>query len=275
MSKIKRTCLLSLILMVFFLTPPVRAEQAKSSALYVAVAANFAPVFEQISAEFKTQHGIELVPSYASTGKLYAQIINGAPFALFLSADTATPQKLEKDAYTVPDKRFTYAVGHLVLWSAQPRQVDAKGEVLASDSFDRLAIANPTTAPYGLAAQQVLMRLGQWQRLQPKLIQAESIAQVHQFVSSGNVPMGFIAASQVPAHSGSFWRVPAELHDPIEQQVVILKSAQHNADAFKLYDFLRSEKAARIISAFGYSVPDMPGAEPAKHTDKHTSAPTQ
>lgn len=267
MSKIKRTCLLSLILMVFFLTPPVRAEQAKSSALYVAVAANFAPVFEQISAAFKTQYGIELVPSYASTGKLYAQIINGAPFALFLAADTATPQKLEKEAYTVSDNRFTYAVGHLVLWSAQPGRVDAKGEVLASDSFDRIAIANPVTAPYGLAAQQVLQRLGQWQRLRPKLIQAESIAQVYQFVSSGNVPMGFIAASQVPAHSGSFWRVPAELHAPIEQQVVILKSAQHNADAFKLYDFLRSEQAAIIISAFGYSVPDAPGAERAKHAD--------
>lgn len=227
-------------------------QSAHAEQINVAVAANFSSAFEQIKTAFKQQTGIDVLPSYASSGKLYTQIINGAPFELFLSADVETPQKLEQMGLIASGKRFTYAVGHLVLWSPQPGLVDAKGEVLRNGDFKRLAIANPKTAPYGLAAQQALTRLGLWEGMSPKLVQGESIAQAYQFISSGNAQLGFIAASQLTVQTGSSWQVPESLYDPIEQQAVILKSAQANAAALKLYDFLRSDQATKIITSFGY-----------------------
>ncbi|TPW15198.1 MAG: molybdenum ABC transporter periplasmic molybdate-binding protein [Halothiobacillaceae bacterium] len=240
----------ALVIGSLLLSSAVAAES-----LNVAVASNFSAAFAAIQRAFKKESDTELLPSYASTGKLYAQIVNGAPFALFLAADVATPAKLEQMGLAAPGRRFTYAIGHLVLWSAEPGRVDAQGEVLKQAKFKRLAIANPKSAPYGLAAQQALTRLGLWERLTAKLVQGESIAQSYQFVDSGNVELGFISASQLPPQKGSHWLVPQALYDPLEQQVVVMKSAQNSTAAMKFYDFLRREPARQIVVSFGYSVP--------------------
>lgn len=235
------------------LAQPVYAQSEEDKPLHVAVAANFATTFEEILREFNQQYPVKVLPSYASTGKLYAQIINGAPYALFLSADKSTSLKLEQAGYA--GKRSVYAVGQLVLWSARPGWIDSQAVLLKQGHFERIAIANPALAPYGLAAQQTLQQLGLWTAVQAKLVQADSIAQVHQFVSSGNVELGFIAASQHPKNSGSFWQVPKALYDPIEQEMVLLKSAQHRTAANEFYEFMRSEKALKIIRSYGYDVP--------------------
>ncbi|HDP89032.1 MAG TPA: molybdate ABC transporter substrate-binding protein, partial [Thioalkalivibrio sp.] len=155
----------------------------------------------------------------------------------------------------VPGSRITDAFGRLVLWSPQENRVDAHGEVLATDGFTRLAIANPRLAPYGTAAQQVLESRGLWDTLQPRLVRGENIGQTYQYVQSGAAELGFVAYSQIRTPdsdpSGSAWIVPEELYTPIEQQAVLLKDTPA-ARAFM--DYVRSEAAARIIEGFGYRV---------------------
>lgn len=228
------------------------ALPAWANELSVAVASNFTATFNQIVATYQAETGVKVVPSYASSGKLYAQIQNGAPFQLLLSADVETPQQLEKDGLALPGTRVTYAIGSLVLWSPQPGVVDAKGEVLRKSATSKLAIANPKTAPYGLAAQQALTKLGLWESLSPRLVTGENIAQAYQYASSGNAAMGFVALSQVLDQPGSQWPVPQSLYDPIEQQMVILKRGQGNAELRRFYDYLRSAKVQQLIATKGY-----------------------
>jgi molybdate transport system substrate-binding protein len=232
---------------------------ARADEVLVAVAANFNAPLGRLAQGFEARTGHKLKASAASTGKLYAQIAAGAPFELLLSADDETPARLEAEGRAVPGSRFTYAIGELVLWSAQPGLVDAQGAVLASERFKHLAVANPKTAPYGRAAMQTLRARGLEAAVAPRLVTAESIAQAHQFVSSGNAELGFVAWSQLSepgqAPTGSWWRVPAKLHDEIRQDAVLLKPGQGKPAAAALLAYLKSEPARAEIRAWGYRVP--------------------
>lgn len=224
----------------------------------VAVAANFTEPAKQIAAEFARDTGHLAKLSFGSTGKFYAQITNGAPFEMLLAADDSTPARLEREGHAVAGSRFTYAVGTLVLWSSKANFVDAGGEVLKSGRFNKLSIANPKTAPYGAAAVETLKKLNLLEAVQPKFVQGENISQTLQFVSTGNADLGFVALSQVfqdgRITGGSAWIVPAEMHDPILQDAVILKRGESNPAASALQAYLKGDKARAIIRRFGYAI---------------------
>ncbi|WP_082517022.1 molybdate ABC transporter substrate-binding protein [Acidovorax sp. Leaf78] len=230
---------------------------AHADTVSVAVAANFTAPMQKIATAFEADTGHKAELSFGATGKFYAQITNGAPFQILLSADDTTPAKLEKDGKAVANSRFTYAIGTLVLWSAQPGYVDAQGAVLKTGDFKHLAIANPKLAPYGLAAMQAMDKLGVTAQLQPRFVQGENIAQTHQFVATGNAQLGFVALSQVMADgkitSGSAWQVPANLHEPIRQDAALLTPGKDSAAATALLQYLRGDKARAIIKSYGYS----------------------
>jgi molybdate transport system substrate-binding protein len=229
--------------------------QALGDEVLVVVASNFAGAIKAIAERFEQQTGHDVVLSFGSTGKHYAQIRHGAPYHAFFAADMQRPRLLEEEGRIVPGSRFTYAFGRLVLWSPQADRVDPHGEVLASGGFARLAIANPRLAPYGAAAQQVLEARGLWDTLQPRLVRGENIGQTYQYVQSGAAELGFVAYSQVRTPdaepAGSAWIVPETLYQPIEQQAVLLKDTPA-ARAFMA--FVRSEAAAGIIEGYGYGV---------------------
>lgn len=232
---------------------------ASADEVQVAVAANFTAPMQKIAEAFARDTGHRAVLAFGATGKFYAQINNGAPFDVLLAADEQTPQRLEDEGQGVAGSRFTYAIGSLVLWSAREGYVDPQGRVLADGDFRHLALANPKTAPYGAAALQTLEKLGLRERLQPRFVQGENIAQTHQFVASGNAELGFIALSQVIEDGriarGSAWRVPADQHQPIRQDALLLKRGEHNPAARALLDYLRSASAVALIRAYGYEVP--------------------
>ena len=233
--------------------PPAQADEVQ-----VAVAANFSAPIQAIAAAFEKDTGHKLVAAYGATGQFYAQIKNGAPFEVFLAADDSTPQKLEREGDTVPGSRFTYAIGTLALWSAKAGYVDGKGQVLTSNSYQHLSIGNPKTAPYGLAATQVLDKLGITDKVKAKLVEGQNITQAYQFVSSGNAELGFVALSQIykdgKITSGSAWIVPGNLYEPIKQDAVILGKGQGNPAAKALMDYLKGPKAAAIIKSYGYQL---------------------
>ena len=231
--------------------------QAQADAISVAVAANFTAPMQKIAQAFAQDTGHQARLAFGSTGALYAQIKNGAPFDLLLAADDETPERLDKEGLGVVGTRFTYAVGKLVLWSKDAALVDAQGEVLRTGSFDKLAIANPKTAPYGAAALQTLTALGLAQGLQAKLVQGESVGQTLQFVSSGNAALGFVALSQVGVDGkisqGSAWVVPEALYAPLKQDVLLLKGGKDKPAAQALLRYLRGERARTILKSYGYT----------------------
>lgn len=224
----------------------------------VAVAANFTAPMQQIAGEFATETGHKAVLSFGASGKLFAQIVNGAPFEVMLSADDTTLSVLEEQGHSIPGSRFTYAVGKLALWSTNPDLVDNGGNVLKSDNFKHLAIANPKTAPYGAAAIETLRKLDLLEKVQGRFVQGENIAQTQQFVSTGNAELGFVALSQVfkdgNISSGSAWIVPDEFHDPIYQEAAILTKGRENPAAVALLAYLKNDKAQAVIRSFGYDL---------------------
>ncbi len=225
------------------------SANASSAEVHVAVAANFAAAAKHLAEPFERQTGHRLILSPGSTGKFYAQVKSGAPFEVLLSADEATPRRLEQEGLAVRGTRFTYATGRLALWSPR-RNLDLGEEVLRKNEFQRLAIANPKLAPYGAAAQQVLERLGLWAAVRAKLVQGENIAQTFQFVSSGNAEIGFVALSQV--QGGSHWLVPASLHAPLKQDAVLLARGENSAAAASFLEYLRTSLARKLILSYGY-----------------------
>lgn len=246
------SALLASVLIGLALGNPVRAAEVKA-----AVAANFTDVTKKLAPLFAETTGHALIASFGSSGKLVSQIENGAPFEVFLSADAARPQRLEENGHAVAGTRFTYAVGKLVLWSAHPDKVAAAGEVLRGDDFNKVAVANPKTAPYGAAAIEALTNLGLLEQVRPRLVQGDSIAQAFQFVATGNADLGFVALSQVMAlkaadEAGSRWLVPQELYAPIAQDAVLLKAGEGSATARAFLDFLQGPEAKELIRAFGY-----------------------
>ncbi|WP_375055358.1 molybdate ABC transporter substrate-binding protein [Zobellella sp. DQSA1] len=221
----------------------------------VAVATNFIDVMGQLAQGFEQQTGHKVVLSSGATGKLYAQISNGAPFDVFFSADEERPELLEREGKAVTGSRFTYALGKLVLWSPAPDYIDEDLRVLKEQQFRFLSIANPGAAPYGRAAQEVLEHLGLWQGLQSKMVRGENIGQTYQYVHSRNAQLGFVAKAQIYRQGefadGSWWQVPDELYAPIVQQAVLLKDTEA---ARALLDYVRSPAASELIESFGYGV---------------------
>ena len=249
-----RWILLRWMLLMCLLT--IVSGAARAGEVSVAVAANFTAPMQKIATLFEQSSGHKAVLSFGSTGKLYAQIRNGAPFQILLSADDKTPAKLEAEGQSVAGMRFTYAVGKLALWSSQAGLVDGQGAVLRSGRFARLAMADPKLAPYGAAAVETLTRMGLLAGLTPKIVYGENIAQTYQFVSTGNAELGFVALSQIYSDgklgSGSAWIVPTDMHAPIRQDAVLLKTGENQAAARELMAFLRSDAALAVIRSFGY-----------------------
>jgi molybdate transport system substrate-binding protein len=231
---------------------------AHADEVQVAVAANFTGPMQVISVLFERDTGHKASMAFGSTGKFYAQIANGAPFQVLLAADDETPAKLVKEGNAVAGTAFTYAIGKLVLWSADPKLVDAKGEVLRKGGFRHLALANPKTAPYGAAGIQAMSKLGVTETIKPLIVQGENIAQTHQFIATGAAELGFVAYSQVIKNgaigSGSGWVVPANLYDPILQDAVILAKGKDKPAAVALMNYLKGEKAQAVIKSFGYEL---------------------
>ncbi len=229
------------------------AGNAQAAVVKAAVAANFTAAMKEIAANYQKASGDKVLLSFGSTGKLYAQIKNGAPFDLFLAADQRRPKLLVASGDA--DGRFTYAVGKLVLWSAKPGLVDGKGEVLKHGAFAKLAIANPKTAPYGAAAMEVIDHLGLAAVLTPKLVRGDSIAQTQQFVATENAELGFVAKAQVVLQpGGSRWEVPQSLYSPIRQDAVLLKRGEGNGAAKAFLAYLKGPAAKAVIEKYGYGV---------------------
>lgn len=245
---------LSFVLCAFISATAIAGE------VRVAVASNFHNPLKVIAKKFEeqTDHRVQVIAG--STGKLYAQIIHGAPFDLFLAADSQRPLLLEKNGKIVSRSRFTYAQGKLALWSANPEIIQEDGiATLSMMSFNRLAMANPKTAPYGMATRQTLQKLKLWDKLRPRMVRGENIGQTFQFVLSGNAGLGFVALSQVldPKNKvkGKYWKVPLDFHDPLKQDAVLLERGANNSAARAFHKFLKSEAAREMILSFGYELP--------------------
>lgn len=228
---------------------------AHAGTTQVAVAANFTDAAKAIGAAFTAETGHEAVFSFGSTGQLYTQITQGAPFDALLSADDIRPAKAVADGLGEAGTVFTYAIGQLALWSAEPGLVDGP-EALQDPDLTRIAIANPKTAPYGAAAVQAMQKLGVYDSLLPKIVQGDSITQTFQFVATRNAEIGFVALSQVVGRTdGSLWLVDPSLYDPIRQDAVLLGHGAGNPAARAFLDFLKGETASGIIAGFGYARP--------------------
>ena len=250
--------LASLALTALLFPAIVHAENAN-----VAVAANFAAPMKEIAGAFEQASGHQLTVSIGSTGKLFSQIQNGAPFDVSLAADTKTPKEAEDAGLSVPDSRFTYAIGKLVLWSPQANLVDNEGGILNTGKFERIAMANPKLAPYGEAAEQIVEKMNLAEILKNKWVFGQSIGQTYQFIASGNVDLGFVALSQVAEQgrikSGSAWIIPQDLYEPLRQDAQLLAHGKDNAAAVAFVAFLKSPATAAMIESFGYGLPESAG----------------
>ena len=230
------------------------APPALAGEIQVAVAANFTAPAKDIAAAFKDKTGDEAVLSFGASGQFYAQIQQGAPYQVFLSADADRPKAAVEAGLAVGDSRFTYAIGKLVLWS---RSLDlSKGdETLKANAFAKLAIANPKAAPYGAAAVEAMIKLGAYDAILPKIVQGASIGQAFEFVDTGNADLGFVAFSQLANVTvGSRWLVPQTLYAPIRQDAVLLKAAADDEPSKAFLAFLRGPQARAIIEKYGYSL---------------------
>lgn len=243
-------------LLVMSLSISVQAEQ-----LTAAIAANFAGTIKHLKPLFERESGHRLITSFASSGTLFAQVHNGAPFDVFLSADEQRPRQLIRDGLGVADSSFIYANGQLVLWSSQAELIDPQGNILRDRQWPakgirHIALANPKTAPYGRATMEVLEAMQLVKSIKPYRVTGQNIAQTFQFVASGNAQLGFIAQAQLLAlpkrERGSSWQVPKEMHSPIQQMAVLLNRGRENSAAQAFLKFLQSPQAQSIIRAQGY-----------------------
>lgn len=245
------TCL-NVTLAILLLLP---ATKGAADTLTVAVASNFAKPMTELAKAFEQHTGHSVRLAFGSSGKLTAQILQGAPFQLFFSADQTKPAALIERGAAVPGSQFTYAQGGLALWS---KNESAKPyDMLRNGHYTKLALANPRLAPYGAAAQEVLSQLNVLEESRSKWVLGENIAQTYQFVDSGNAELGFVALSQITAQeqtrNGASWIVPINLHSPIRQDAVLI-GTQPGAAAQNFMTFIRSTAATEIIKSYGYRV---------------------
>ena len=249
---------LSLFRPLFALGLVAFALSARADEIQVAVAANFSAAAQKIAAQFEHDTGNTVKLSFGATGKFYAQIEAGAPFDVLLAADQTTPARLVTEGKGIPATLHTYAIGKLVLWSADPALVDARGDVLKSDKWRHLSVADAKLAPYGQAAKETLAQLKLADAVQSRVVTAENIGQALQFVQSGNAELGFVALGQVQPPDGSrapgsMWLVPDNLYTPIRQDAVVIAASKAGAAATAFVDYLASDKARVVIKAYGYS----------------------
>jgi molybdate transport system substrate-binding protein len=227
------------------------AEAAKT---HVAVAANFTEPAREIAARFREKTGHEAVLIFGASGAFFTQITHDAPFEVFLSADEERPRLAVEKGFAVPESRFTYAIGKLVLWSRVLDVTDGKA-TLSAGKFSKLAIANPNSAPYGAAAVETMKALGVFDALQPKLVRGNSISQTFQFVDTRNAELGFVALAQLHGvTAGTRWLVPEDLHSPIRQDAVLLKRGANDEASKAFLAFLKEPEVRTIIESFGYSI---------------------
>jgi molybdate transport system substrate-binding protein len=236
--------------------------EAQAETTLVAVASDFTKPMVEVAEAFNKSTGHEADLAFGSSGKAFAQIQSGAPYEIYLSASEKYPIELEKSGYAVIDSRFVYAVGKLVLWSAMPGYVDDQGDILKIGNFKHIALADPSHAPYGVVAEEVMKNLGILEKLRPLFVMGENISQTFQFISTGNAELGFIGLAQVidvntgKIGSGSGWVIPGNLHSPFRQTAVLLKKGAENPAALALMDFLKSPPALAIIQKNGFDLPE-------------------
>ena len=235
------------------------AAPAGAAETLVAVATNFAEVVDELKPIFEKRSAHRLLVTAGSTGKLYAQIKEGAPFQILLSADIRTPERLEAEGLAVAGTRFTYAIGRLALWSSDPNRIRRDGRAaLTANDVRHIAIANPDLAPYGVASREVLQKLGLWDALRGKIVMGQNIGQAHSMVATGNAQIGFVALSALlsprVSAKGSRWDVPQELFTPLRQDAVLLKQGEKSDAARAFLEFLRSLEARKTIDRYGYGV---------------------
>jgi molybdate transport system substrate-binding protein len=236
-------------------------QGAEKSTVSIAAASDLVFCLEELDREFKKeQPGTELKVSTGSSGNFYAQIENGAPFDVFLSADISYPRALAKSAKANGDSTFVYAVGRLVLWSMNTNMDFSQGLAsLREPSIRKFAIANPDHAPYGAAARAALQNAGVWTALQPRLVLGENIAQTAQFIQTGNVDAGLVALSLVAAPKmkgkGKWWLVPEGDHPRLEQAAILTTRGTQNSGAVLYLAFLRGGKARSIFELYGFQSP--------------------
>ncbi len=233
------------------------ATQTQADEVRIAVAANFTDATRVIAPLFEAATGHTTKISFGSTGKLYSQIEHGAPFEVFLAADTKRPIKAQREGLAVAGTRFVYARGKLVLWSVKADRYTDGERFLKGGAFEHIALANPKTAPYGLAAEQVMAHLGVLSQLTPKLVKGDSISQTFQFVATGNADAGFVALAQIKGwqgETGTLWEIPEDYYAPIEQAAVLLKKGEDNPAAIAYLEFIKSDAAREVIERYGYGV---------------------
>lgn len=232
-------------------------QVAKADTLTLAVASNFVPTAQAIAADFTAETGYEVRISNGSTGKLHAQIMNGAPYDVFLAADSNSPQHIEDSGLGVSATRFTYALGLLVLWSSAASATECS-LTLADLGEARLAIANPVTAPYGRAAKEFLEVTGSWQRMSAQIVYGENVAQALHFAVTSNARYAIIAKSQSLdprlADASCSKRIPEETYSRIEQQAILLQRAANNSAALAFMRFLQSADARDTMRRMGYGL---------------------
>ena len=255
----------NLILMVFTLTFsvffPNLASTGHTAQVKAAVASNFTSVIKQLKPVFEKKTGHKLVSSFASSGTLFTQIYNGAPFDIFLSADRQRPEKLIAEGLAVDGSQFIFAHGQLCLWSTHAELIDSKGKVLTEGQWSKLgirhiAIANPKTAPYGIAAMETLSTLGIAESISKRLVIGQNTAQTFQFVVSDNAQLGFLALAQIlslpDSDRGAYWLIPDIMYSPIQQTAVLLNKGENNVAAKAFLEFLLTPEAIGIINSLGY-----------------------
>jgi len=230
----------------------IGALGAHASEIAVAVASNFLSAETELARVFEAQTGYRVLTSSGSTGKLFAQIMQGAPFDILLAADTVRPRKLIELGLAPQQSYSIYATGRLALWSPAAASADEVKALLLEKRFKYLAIANPKTAPYGVAAVEAMQSLGV--ENSGNLVFGENIAQTWQFVETGHAELGFVALSQLMHRDsgGAFWPVPAGQHRPIEQAAVQVASGGNSEAAAEFLAFLKSSRAREIIASYGY-----------------------
>lgn len=233
------------------------APPASGETVRVAVAANFTRPAEALADAFTAASGHAVVLTTGSTGLLYAQIVHGAPFDVFLSADTVRPARLVAEGHAVAGSTRTYAIGRLALWDPQARDGDPVDRLRAG-RYRRLALANPDLAPYGAAARQALTHLGLEADAADRLVFGENVAQAHAFLATGNADLGFVALAQLAGRQpgGRYTLIPAAWHDPVRQDAVLLTRSAGNPGARAWLDYLASPAAQAILEEFGYEVPE-------------------
>ena len=262
MNVVRSICHIGVLLVCVVL----HARAAEQRELRIAAAADLKFALDELAAQYEKDSGTKINVTYGSSGNFFSQIQNGAPFDVFLSADSEYPRKLEAAGFAEPGTLYEYAVGRIVIWMPGSSSVDVTRlgwKSLLDARVEKIAIANPEHAPYGRAAVAALHRAGIYEQVRAKLVYGENISQAAQFVDSGNAQAGILALSlavSAPMKDGKRWDIPADMHPRMEQAAVILKSARDKEAARGFLAFLKSQDGRQIFEKYGFAAPSQASA---------------